>query len=158
MKEQILLKQFEYSIPPSVNALTGIKRKVVAEDLLLMKVVIDFEKGSLELEGDWQFMMASNKQHEASWFKYHRERVKIETTISPASAINLNDPCSDGLMFPLEGNIKDGMYLSACSGMLVVDNVRGSDDTISNQWNISCYIQDNQMDDCEINFNLPVLY
>jgi hypothetical protein len=158
MKKQILLKQFEYSIPPSVNALTGIKRKVAGEHLSLMEIAIDFENGRLNLEGDWQFMMASNKQHEASWFSYHRERVKIETTIYPASAINLNDPCTDGLMFPLEGNIKDGMYLSACSGVLIVDNVRGNDDPISNQWNISCYIYDNQIDDCEINFNLPVLY
>jgi hypothetical protein len=157
MKKQILLKKFEYSIPLSALVKAGLRKNhFVAERHPLMKVTIDFENGNLTLQGDWQFMMAYNKHSEKSWYSYHKERVKIETAIYPASVINLSDPNSDGLMFPLEGKIKDGNYLSACSGLLIVDNIRGIKGFASDRWNISCYIYDLQFDNCEIKFKLPV--
>ncbi len=157
MKQPILLTQFEYLIPVSAMALAAVKdNHTIAEHLPLMKVTIDFENGVLKLEGDWQFMMASNIHNEASWFTCHRERVKIETAIYPSLIVNLNDHNSDGLVLPLEGSIKDGNCLSSCSGLLIIDNVRGADDQISNQWNISFYLYDALFDDCEIKFKLPV--
>ena len=159
MGKQILLKQFEYAIPASALALAGIKGKhIVAEHLALMKVNIDFENGTLALEGDWQFLMASNKHNEASWFRHRRERVKIETSLYPAFAINLNDEESDGLMCPLQGSIKDGNCIAECSGLLIVDNVRTHSGFLSNQWNISFYIYDMLFDKCEIRFTLPVFF
>ncbi|MEP7374273.1 MAG: hypothetical protein ABI675_12835 [Chitinophagaceae bacterium] len=157
MKKSSLLKQFNYSIPSSALVLTGMKQNhIAAEHLPLMNVAIDFENGILKLEGDWPFMIASNKHNEASWFGHHRERVKIETTIYPAFAIDLNDPESDGLVFPLEGNIKDGNQPGSCSGLLVIDNVRRNNGLIGNHWNISFYLYDAQFDDCEIKFKLPL--
>ena len=157
MKKQLLLKQIEYFIPASPLAMAGLsKNHIAAEHLPLMKVSIDFENGSLKLEGDWQFMMASNKHNEASSFTYHRERVKIETAFYPAFAINLNDPYSDGLVFPAEGSIKESNCFGSCSGLLVIDNVRGSNGLIGNQWNISFYLYDLQFDFCEIKFRIPV--
>ena len=150
------LKQFNYSIPSSALALAGRKQNyIVAEHLPLMKVAIDFENGVLKLEGDWQFMMASNKHNEASWFGHHRERVVIEATIYPAVTIDLTDPECDGLVFPLEGNIKDRNHPGSCSGLLVMDNVRGNNGLMGNHWNISLYLYDAQFDDCEIKFKLP---
>jgi len=157
MKEQLLLKQFSYSIPASALVLSGLRKNYfVAEHLPLMKVAIDFENGNLKLDGDWQFMMASNKHNEASWFTYHRERVKIETVVYPALAINLDDPYSDGLLFLLEGSIKDGKDLGSCSGLLAIDNIRGGNGLIRDQWNIGFYLYDAQFNDCEIEFKLPV--
>lgn len=157
MKKPILLKQFRYSIPPSVIALAGIKKNhIVAEHLPLMKVAVDFENGNLKLEGDWHFMMASNKYNEAGWSDYHRGRVQIETAIYASLAIDLNDPENEGLAFSLEGTIKDGNCLGSCSGLLVLDNARGLNGLISDQWNISFYLYDLQFNDCEIKFKLPV--
>jgi len=159
MKQQILLKEFEYSIPASSMVLAHLKQdQIIAEHLPLMKVAVDFETGLLKLEGDWRFMMASNKHNKASWFACHRERVKIETAIYPALAINLDDPESDGLIFPLEGVIKDGNTLSSCSGLLVFDKTPGGNDLVNYQWEISFYLYDSQFDDCEIKFKLPVDY
>jgi hypothetical protein len=132
------------------------KNHIVAKHLPLMKVVIDFENGNLKLEGDWQFMVASNKNNELGWLTYHGERVKLETDVSSSFAINLEDPRSDGLIFPLEGSIRDGNSLGLCSGLLVLDNVRDSYGLISDQWNISFYLYDSRADDCEIHFKLPV--
>ncbi len=157
MKQPILLTQFEYSIPVSAMALAAIKdNHTIAEHLPLMKVNIDFENGILKLEGDWNFMMASNMHNESSWFTCHRERVEIETTIYSDMKINLNDPYCDGLVFPMKGSIRDGNCLGSCSGLLVIDNVRGSNGLISNQWNISFYLYDAQFNDCEIKFKLSL--
>jgi hypothetical protein len=156
MKHLLLLKRFEYIIPASAFALAFVnKNHAVGEHLPLMKVNIDFENGNLKLEGDWQFMMASNKHNEPGWFTSHRDRVKIETAIYPALPINLTDHKSDGLVFPLEGSIKDGDCFSSCSGLLVIDNVRGYNGLISDKWNISFYLYDLQFD-CEIKFKLPL--
>lgn len=157
MTKQTLLKRFSYSVPAPEFPFTGLKRNhVTNEHLPLMKVAIDFENGILRLEGDWQFMMASNKHNEASLFTHHRKRVKIETSVCPALAINLNDQYNDGLLFVLNGSIKESTCLSACSGLLLIDKVYGSNDSISNQWNISFYLYDVQFDNCEIKFKLPV--
>ena len=157
MKKPILLKRFGYSIPPSAVALVGVKKNhIVAEHLPLMKVAIDFENGNLKLEGDWHFMMASNKYNEARCFNNHRERIKVETTIHASLPINLNEPGNDVLVFPLDGTIKDADYLTACSGLLILDSVPGPDKCTGFQWNISFYLYDHQFDDCEIKFKLPV--
>ena len=158
MKKQNLLKHFSYSIPASALLFAGFKGDhIPPEHLPLMKVAIDFENGILRLEGDWRFMMASNRHNEASWFTYHRERVKIETALYPAFAINLDDPGSDGLLFLLEGSIKENSSRSGCSGLLVTDKSRGSrsNGAFSDQWNISLYLYHTQIDNCEIKFKLP---
>lgn len=157
MKKQLLLKQFEYSIPYSALVAAGVKSNhFFAEHLPLMKVTVDFENGKLKLDGDWRFMLAANKHNEASRFGCDRDRVKIETAIYPACVINLNDPYSNGLMFPLEGNINDGNSLSTASGLLILDNVTAGNGLMSNQWNTSFYIYDAAYNDCEIKFQLPV--
>lgn len=159
MKQPILLNKYKYTIPVSALALAEVNHKstkVFARHLPLMKVLIDFEKGSLKLEGDWQFMLSANKHNQPGWFRYYRERVFIDTVICPAGAINLNDHCSDGLLFPLEGTVADGTCTSSCSGLLVIDNERDSKGGISNNWNISFYLYDLQFEECEINFKLPL--
>ena len=157
MKKPMLLKQFRYSIPPSVFALMGIKKDhIVAEHLPLMKLLIDFENGTLKLEGDWHFLMASNKYNDARCFNNHRERVQLDTTIPASSPINLSDPENNCLVFPLDGTIKEGDYLTACSGLLILDSVPGFHKRTGSQWTISFYLYDLQFDNCEIKFKLPV--
>jgi hypothetical protein len=157
MKRPMLLKRFEYSILSSSIPFAGAgKNYAVSGHLPLMKVIIDFEQGNLKLEGDWRFMMSSNEYNEASWFTYHKGRVQIETDVCASSIINLGDPGSDGLVFPLDGSIKDGNAVFSCSGLLVLDNARGINGLAGNQWDISLYLYDLQFDNCEIKFRLPV--
>lgn len=157
MKQPILLQQFDYSIPASSLALAVINNNhAVAEHLPLMKVTIDFENGLFKLEGDWQFMIKSNRQNEASWIRYHGERVSIKMDICSEAKIDLANPYCDGYIAALEGTIKDGNNLSSSSGLLVIDNVRNVKGLISNHWTISFYLYDLQLDDCEIKFKLPL--
>jgi len=157
MKKPVLLSQFEYSILPSVLALAGVnKNYIVDEHLPLMKVAIDFENGNLKLEGDWHFMMVSNADSEPNWCDYHKGRVQIETAIPDSLPVNLDDPRNNGFILPLEGTIKDGNYLGSCSGLLALDNARGLNGLIVEQWTISFYLYDLQFNDCEIKFKLPV--
>jgi hypothetical protein len=157
MAKPTLLKRLEYAIPASAEALAEIRPgRVVTERAPVMKVNIDFEKSSLKLEGDWQLIIASNNYHEKTWLSYHKERVKIRTSIYPGTVINLEDPKYDGLVFVLEGNIKDGKITGSCSGLLVVENSRVDNGPLSDHWNIIFYLYDLQFDEWEIKFKLPV--
>lgn len=157
MDKPIFLKRLEYAIPATADALAEISPgRVVTEQAPLMKVNIDFEKSILKLEGDWQLIIASNNYHEKSWLSYHRERVKIKTSIYPGAVINLNDPKFDGLVFVLEGSIKDGKVKGSCSGILVVENTRANNGSLSDHWNVIFYLYDLQFDEWEIKFKLPV--
>jgi len=157
MKKSTLLKQFEYSILPSAIALIGRKKNyVVAEHLPLLNIVIDFEHGNLKLEGDWNFMMTSNKFYESRWFDHHMERVHIETDILSSSVINLSDSANEGFAFSLEGIVRDGNYITAFPGLLILENVRGLNGRITEQWNLTLYLSDLQFNGCEIKFELPI--
>jgi hypothetical protein len=157
MKKEVVLRKFEYSIPLSTMALEDIHEShVLSQHLPLMKVGIDFETGSLKLEGNWRFMLASNDQNDVIWFNYHKERVEIVSKVYSSLPINLNDVGNDGLVFPLEGKIKDGNCLISCTGLLVFDSVADSNRLTHDQWVISFYLYIFDSDDCEIRFKLPV--
>ncbi|MEO6232523.1 MAG: hypothetical protein ABJB11_22215 [Ferruginibacter sp.] len=156
MNNQTRLNHFSYSIPASTLAVAEIKGNgTVAEHLPIVKVLINFVDGKLNLEGDWRYMVAVNKHNENRGINYHRERVKIEMDIEPIETVDLNEQTSDGLLFLLKGTVLDNNYNSTCTGFLVIENVRNSKQ-ISNHWDISFYIYDTQFYDCEITFKLPL--
>lgn len=157
MEKQLLLKRIQYSIPSTSLAWAGnIRDHLVTEQLPLMRVQIDFEKGELELEGDWYFLMMANAYLDESWLPFHRDRVLVKTAVYPAFSIDLNDPESDGLIFPLEGTLQDGSCLSGCSGLLVLESTRITNGVVRNQWNITCYLYDSHFDEGEIKFQMPL--
>jgi hypothetical protein len=153
----MILSQYEYSIPASPLVLTGLKKSnSFSEQKSLIKIRIDFVEGKFRLDGDWQFMMTSNKNNESIWLSCHRERVTIATDIYPTLAINLEEPDIDGVLFSLQGSIADDNSISFCSGLLAIDNVHNGNDFVKDQWNISFYLYDSRFEDCEISFKLPV--
>lgn len=157
MKAQPLLRQLQYKSTATSLATAGNKNtKQIGGHLPLVKVNIDFEEGKLLLKGDWQYIVAANKHNADSWYMYHREQVTIHASIFEASPINLNNAENDGLMFPLEGSIKDGSCIGNCSGLLVVDNVRNKNGQLGKQWNVTFYLYDTLYNNCEISFKLPV--
>jgi len=157
MKKQLLLKQFGYSIPSTALVISVTKTShIVSGHLPLMRVSFDFEHGKMKLEGDWQYLMATNKHNGANWFTCHRDRVSIAMDIFPISPINLHDKESDGLVFTLEGLINDGESIGGCSGLMVLDNVKGKKGRFSNRWDFTFYIYDLQFEFCEIKFRVPV--
>lgn len=157
MKKQFILKEFKYSIPSGTPVICATKDNyVVAGHLPLMRVFFDFENGKMKLEGDWQYMMAANKHNETNWFTCHSNRVKITADILKPAPVNLNDKETDGMVLPLDGLIDDGESIGGCSGLIIIDNVKGKKGRFSNQWDISFYMYDLQFEFCEIKFRIPV--
>jgi len=154
MKAPVLLKTFNHAVFPAAviagNELTD------SSQASLLTANINFEQGIFRLEGDWHFMMTSNKHVQPEWFNYHTERVDIEANIYPGLTIDLSDDDSDGAVFVLEGNIKDNGNLATCSGLMVLDKMTGNDETMADTWNISLYIYESNNGDCEIAFKIPV--
>jgi hypothetical protein len=121
-----------------------------------MKVVLDFENGNLKIEGDWKYMMAAHKTNDAAWVNYNEERILLDAAIYPSFVINLSDEESDGLVFALEGRIKDGDFISYCTGLLMVDSIRNKTGFVEPEWNITFHLYDLQVKNCEIIFQLPI--
>jgi|SRR5688500_1374317 len=158
MQTQNILSNFEYVVVPSISMISFVKTAgdPVAEHLPLMLVKINFEYGKLVLEGDWRFLVASNRHADPFWFSLHSRRVGIEAKIYPAGVIDLDEYKNDGLVFAVEGIIKDGSSLNSCSGIIVLDKIRMLTGIPTHKWDISFYLYDYQVDNCEIKFKLPV--
>jgi hypothetical protein len=159
MKPEIFLRQYEYSIFPSMFVMASMDAKQhhhFPGNKPLAEVKLDFEKGTFLLEADWQFIIASNNHAEQSWYGCHKERIKVEASICPSQVINLADECNDGFVFALDGSLIDGDNISFCSGLLVLDNIKMKNGTMTNEWSLTFYIYDALNDDCEIRLKLPL--
>jgi hypothetical protein len=78
MTTQTILKQLDYTIPVSSTALALLPvNQAYAWHLPLMKLRVDFERGTLFLEGDWSYLVLSNRHNEAKNFYKGRGRVQI---------------------------------------------------------------------------------
>jgi len=156
MNGPLFLKQYAFSVPmPLAAQPASIKKhnKVSSRHLFLLKVVIDFENGSFRLEGDWQFIVAANRDRETAWLNFHSKRIFIDAAIYPARSVDLEDNENDSLILLLEGRIEESKEPGSCSGLLIVDcNGHGN----GPKWTISFYPYDLQRGHCEIKFRLPV--
>ncbi|HUR11768.1 MAG TPA: hypothetical protein VM012_10390 [Flavitalea sp.] len=156
MKNILLIKQFEYIIPSSaqiLSAMTSTTQQILQDDQPLMKVLFDFENGSLKLAGNRHFIITANKNKEAAAFKYQKSRLLIDADISPSFPIDLGDDGSDGLIWSLKGSIKNGNVSSPCSGLLLLHKMWN---VYQSQWNISFHLYDLKFLKGEVKFKLPV--
>ncbi|HMH33075.1 MAG TPA: hypothetical protein VK543_08585 [Puia sp.] len=159
MKKNNLLQRFEYAIVPAASTISRIETSTyhAAGHLPLMQVSIDFENSKFSLEGDWQFLVVSNRHASPSSFSFRDGRVKIEADIYPGGSIDLDDRQSDGLVVPLMGGIiNERSQQNSCSGFIVVDKKKPHAAISEDEWEISFYLYDSHADDCEIKYNLPV--
>ena len=157
MKKPVLFKTFSYAVVPAAEIMNNVpaENQAAGKPASLVNVDIDFEQENFRLEGDWQYMMASNRHAEQTWFACHQQRVSIEASIFPGITIDLADDNNDGLVFIIEGIIRDEGTADTCSGLLVLDKTASGHET-PGKWDISFYLYDNAHGDCEIAFRFPV--
>jgi hypothetical protein len=155
MQTNKLLTSFEYAVMPSVTAVSIAPWVLlpIAGRTPLLQVKINFKNGEFSLKGNWHFIMASNSQAELDWYSYHTGIVEINAN-TYAEAIDLEDNDSDGLVFPVEGLVKDGSSMSFCTGLIQFDKINMGKGR--HEWEISISLCDYQVDNCEIKFKLPL--
>jgi hypothetical protein len=157
MNNSSVLKKFEYSLPAlTVPVSDKLQNNGVVKHLSLFKLRIDFVAGILNFDGYRKYITITNFHEKSYLVNSISERLKIEMMISPATAINLNEPETDGMIFPMEGLIENANCLIPCAGFLMLDRVGIGRKYPEDLWNISCYIYDIQFTDFEINFKLPI--
>lgn len=159
MKPQALLHLYEYATPDSRFVRTDPLKDSngqVAECRPVIKAKIDFFNSRLRMEGDWQHMAALNGGSNRDSIFAHFGKVVIEAVLYPSSAVNLHDHRNDGLVFQLEGSIRDGHFLCLCSGLLVMENIRTSAALVSDSWNMCIYLYDTEFDECQLQIKLPL--
>jgi hypothetical protein len=127
------------------------------QQLPLLNVTIDFENGTLNVEGDWQYLMQLNGYSKRDWFTKSRERVQINMNIRGRLPVALAEIDEDGLLLPLDGMLNDHYGAGNCTGLLVIDTVGMYSAAVNNDWNISLYLYDRQQNNMEFTIKVPVL-
>lgn len=159
MNGKLPLSTFEYNIIPSVVAMPGGSRKqeyTIARYLPLFSIRVDFEKGILNAEGDWYYMVSSNKQSELHWYSFYKGRVSVEAKLHKVFTISLEDNRTDGMVFPFKGKIRDEAISNSCSGLIVINRDNIDESRPADEWSVILYFYDYQFNSCEIIFKLPL--
>lgn len=146
METLISLSEFEYRLCTSSSK----KNRPVSFHLPDMVVNINFEKGHMMLEGNWEFLVKANAHNTDKWVNLHTNRVIVETRFASVSPLTLTEEKSEEMVFPLEGYLNDGQQTAGASGLLIVN--REKDET----WHADIYLFDYQFDVCEIHFHIPL--
>lgn len=144
--DAITLSEFEYRLCTS----TSKKNRPVSFHLPDMVVNINFEKGYMILEGNWEFLVRSNEHNTGKWFNMHPNRVTVETKFTSATPLKLCEGNAAGMVFPLEGYLNDGLQTAGAEGLLIVNKEKDSN------WHADIFLFDYQFDVCEIHFNIPL--
>ena len=152
------LSRFEFAVMPAASlvSLHENENHPIADHLPLMQVDIDFGKGKLLLDGDWQFLVSANVRARSKWFSYHEGRITVELSMFHSSVIDLSDPFNDGLVIVADGLIKDDSSINSCSGMVILDKSTNPGKSGYYGWDITFYLYDYQEEKCEIKFKLPL--
>lgn len=157
MTPQSPLQKLTYMVPFSSVTMDFMdKKRVYPRHLPLLNVTIDFEKGTLNLEGDWEYIMYLNGHSAQEWFVKSRERVQIAMNIRGLLALDLAEIDEDGLVLPLGGMLTDHFGAGNCSGMLVIDAVGMYSGAVNNDWDISIYLYDQQQSNLEFKVTVPL--
>ena len=157
MTPQSPLQNLTYMVPFSSVAMDFMdKKRVYPRHLPLLNITIDFVNGTLNLEGDWQYIMHLNGHSTRDWFTKSRERVQIAMNIRGLLALDLTEIDEDGLVLPLEGMLTDHFGAGDCSGMLVIDAVGMYSGAVNNDWDISIFLYDRQQSNMEFKVTVPL--
>ncbi len=158
MTPQLPLQQITYLVPFSTQAMDFMEgKKVYPKHLPLLNITIDFEKGTLNLEGDWQYIMYLNGHSKHDWFTKSRERVQIAMNIRKQLPVDLAEISDEGLLLPLNGMLTDHFGAGNCTGLLVIDTVGMYSGAVNNDWDISLYLYDRQQNNMEFKIKVPLL-
>ena len=158
MKTPTPLEGFEFAIMPAASLVSLYENEnyPVADHLPLMRINIDFAKGKLLLDGEWQFLVSANIRARSEWFAYHKGRVTVDVSLFRSSVIDLANPFSNGIVLTGEGLINDGSSINSCSGMVILDKSTDPTESGYHSWDITFYLYDYQEEKCEIKFKLPL--
>jgi len=144
MTPQSPLQKLTYMVPSSNRHLP------------LLNLTIDFEKGTLNLDGDWEYIMHLNGHSTQDWFVKSRERVQIAMNIRGLLQLDLAEIDEDGLVLPLGGILTDHFGAGNCSGMLVIDAVGMNSVAVNNDYDISIFLYDQQQGNLEFKVTVPL--
>jgi hypothetical protein len=157
MKQPVYLKSFEYSIPASEKDFkvgSNLHGDYLEMHSPLVKVNIDFVNKSLILESNGIHTENSILKTELEKFDFKKERIKVNAKIYCGLNINLSGSSNEELVFLLEGSMDDGKSKNHCSGLIVIENRTGRNESGEKEWVLRVYLYDSRDDDREIKLDL----
>jgi len=148
MKQDNLLKSFDYSIPCRQGDNGGPCEPV--------RVNIDFEKRSITLDGLGQFIPSSGRRREWIKTKASKKTVSVRVAICPGPGLDLSESLDNDFAFSLEGVIDDGKSTHACAGLLLVNGTACINGAGYREWQLAVYLYYEHNTEREINLKLTM--
>lgn len=135
----MLLKQLKYFLPHAGRR-DGRHRRP-------LRVNIDFEKGVIQISGNYRHALAMARQGTESL----PEWVHINASIYPNETLELQDSDVTNVVLAVDGQLNDGMGPYPCAGLLVLESVNET-----GGWDLTLYLYD-QLAACrEVRIRLPL--
>jgi hypothetical protein len=135
----MLLKQLKYFLPHAGRQ-DGKHRRP-------LRINIDFEKGVIQISGNYRHALASARQGIESL----PEWVQINASIYPSETLELQNSDVTNVVLAVDGQLNDGMGPYPCAGLLVLEAVNNT-----GGWDLTLYLYD-QLAACrEVRIRLPL--
>lgn len=155
MTAPLQLLKYEYSMQPAaVASVLGNKHIYINQTLPVIHVKIDFENGKMLLEGDWQYMVKSNKHNYPVLMDLYAERVQMDLKLYTDAEITKTT--GSDTLFHLEGVLKNSTTTTYLSGLLILETHPSSTIKHHLQQSVTFYIYVSGIDFCEIRFRFPL--
>ena len=148
MKQDNLLKSFDYSIPCPQGDNGGTCDPV--------QVNIDFENRSITLDGLGQFVPSSGRRREWIKTKASKKTVSVRAAICPGPGLDLSESLDNDFAFSLEGVIDDGKSTHSCAGLLLVNGTAYTNGAGYREWQLALYLYDEHNTERQINLRLTL--
>lgn len=148
MKQDNLLKSFDYSIPCKQGDNDGLSD--------LVQVNIDFERRNITLDGLRQFITSPGRRREWIKTKASKKKVSVRASICPGPGLDLSESMDNDFAFSLEGVIDDGKSLHSCAGLLLVNGTARTNGAGYREWQLAVYLYDEHNTERQIDLKLTM--
>ncbi len=148
MKQDNLLKSFDYSIP--------CRQGDNGSPCDPVQVNIDFEKRSITLDGLGQFTPGPGRRREWIKTKASKKKVSVRAAICPGPGLDLSESLDNDFAFSLEGVIDDGKSINSCAGLLLVNGTAYTNGAGYREWQLAVYLYDERNTERQVNLKLTL--
>ena len=151
------LKQFQINITSEVSFTEACKPgKSRCVQLPKMSLMVDFEKGFMQLEAYWQYLEQINPFQKLKYSTQRKGRFSLKSTFS-ASGLSYSGMIKNNeFIFTTDGMLTDDTGSATATGLFFLEKKSSFKDTLTEFWILRFYFFDNRIDNCEINFSLPL--
>lgn len=155
MKNEVPIRKL-YHIVPQSGTMAGHTAAIPSQHAHYLRVMLDFAAQHYSIDGDWRYLVQLNAKSGKNWERLHQPRVRLQGHMYLPISIADEGVSDFSMVCSLEGNISDEAGVHVCTGLLVIDQKAGSDGHEHQNWEVTLYLYDHEIEECELVIKLPL--